>query len=83
MQKQGISRSKRVLGLLMCLCMICMVLAMPIVAYAAGYNVVTDDYGGMLDSQNIGKIEEYAGKLKQYNVSVVGFAVLLIECKVE
>lgn len=70
MQKQGISRSKRVLGLLMCLCMICMVLAMPIVAYAAGYNVVTDDYGGMLDSQNIGKIEEYAGKLKQYNVAV-------------
>ena len=70
MQKQVTSRKKRVLGLLMCLCMICMVFAMPIVAYAADYDVVTDDYGGMLDSQNIGKIEEYAGKLKQYNVAV-------------
>ena len=70
MQNKGINRSRRVFCLLMSLCMICMVFAMPIVAHAAGYKVVTDDYGGMLSSQNIGKIEEYASTLKQYNVAV-------------
>ena len=69
MQKWVTSRKKRVFGLLMSICMICMVLSMPIVAYAAGYDVVTDDYGDMLNSQEIGKIEEYAAKLKQYSVA--------------
>ena len=70
MRKMVTSRRWRALALLMCVCMMCMVYAMPIVAYAANYKVVTDDYGNMLTSQEIGKIEEYASKLKQYNVAV-------------
>lgn len=69
MQKQVTNRGKRLVSLLMCICVLSMVIAMPIVAHAAGYKVVTD-YTGTLNSQEIGKIEGYAGKLTQYDVAV-------------